>query len=350
MQHKTYNLKQSIMAVFLLFVSCFMFRVSWASAQFELPTIGSIKPAISLSSDPLTPLPNSTITIAANLSGVTGSGSSNYTWFLNGVRQTEHSGLNKSKFTFKASAIGIVYRINVNVTMPGGGVLSDAAVFTVSDVDLSWNASSEAPAGYRGKTLPTKKSAVLISALPTIYQPGTKALISSGGLVFNWFINGKLQADKSGIGRSDLNFYVGSFSGGSEEIRLEVKTGDSTVSLNKFVTVPIMRPQTFIYVADNKTSLPYGKALRDFFIESATVKAIDFVAENYFFNFPKNRLKWSWLVDSREIMGGGDKPWSAVLNVPENIARPFSFQVRAVAQNPQEDLEIAESTANLKVR
>lgn len=327
-----------------------MLFIATTNAQFELPTIGSIKPAISLSSDPLIPLPNSTITIAANLSGVTGGGSSSYVWFLNGTRQNESSGSNKNSFTFKAGTIGTVYRINVNVTTQGGGALSDAAVFTVSDIDLSWNASNEAPAGYRSKIFPTQNSTISISALPSIYRPGTKTIIGSDSLIFNWFINDKLESNKSGTGKSDLSFRVDGFPGSDPRIRLEILTEDKTISLNKFITIPVVWPQTFLYLTDNKTALPYGKALKDFVIKSSTVKSLDFTAENYFFNFPKNQLKWNWLVDNKEIAGGGDKPWSAVLNIPSGITQPFSFQIKASAKNPQNDLESAESTVNLEIK
>ncbi len=191
---------------------------------------------------------------------------------------------------------------------------------------------------------------VMISALSFIYRPGSKTLISSGGLTFNWFINDKLESDKSGAGKSDLSFRVDSFAGSDIEIRLEIITEDKTISLNKFITIPVVRPQIFIYLAYSKTGMPYGKALKNLIVKSTIDKSLNFMAENYFFNFPKNRLNWAWLVDSKEIVGGGDRPWSAILNVPPSVALPISFQIRAVAQNPKDDLESAGSTANLEIR
>ena len=331
-------------------VAYFLLFITTTYAQFNLPTIGDIKPTISLNSEPLTPLPNSTITITANLSGITGGGSSNYVWFLNGARQTESFGPNKNNFTFKTGAIGTIYRINVNVTTPSADILSDAVILTVSDVDLTWIANSQAPAGYRGKIFPTKNSTITVSALPFIYRPGSKTFISSGGLTFNWFINDKLESNKSGAGKFDLSFQVDGFPGSDIEIRLEILTNDKTISLNKFITIPVVRPQTFIYLADNKTGLSYGKALKNLVVKSTIDKSFDFTAENYFFNFPKNRLNWNWLVDNKEIAGGGDKPWSAVLNVPSGVTLPLFFQIRTVAKNPQDDLESAGSTADLEIR
>ena len=100
------------------FIVYFLLLNVTASAQFELPNIGNIKPAIILNSDPVTPLPNSAVAITASLSGITGVGDSNYAWFLNGARQTGASGLNKNTFAFRTGSVGTVYRVNVSATTP----------------------------------------------------------------------------------------------------------------------------------------------------------------------------------------------------------------------------------------
>jgi len=74
--------KKTILILAVIYISF----ATPALAQFELPNIGNIKPAIVLNSDPATPLPNSTVTITANLAGITEAGDSNYIWFLNGAR------------------------------------------------------------------------------------------------------------------------------------------------------------------------------------------------------------------------------------------------------------------------
>ena len=207
------------------------------------------------------------------------------------------------------------------------------AALAQSDVDLSWNASNEVPAHYRGKILPTKNSIVMVSALPFI----------SGDLIFNWFINDKFQLDKSGVNKSDLSFKIDGFPGSDVEIRLEILTADKSVFLNKFITIPVVWPQIFI--------LSGGKALKNLIVESKVEKSLDFTAENYFFNFPKSRLKWNWFIDNKEIADkGGNKPWAAVLNIPSNAALPFFLQIKTAAKSPQNDLESAGSAINLEIK
>src|SRR3990167_7216151 len=99
----------------LLFAIGCMLYAGVAMAQFNLPTNQlpnlNLKPTLSLTSEPLTPQPNSIITITANLLGTTNVNNSDYTWFLNSTRQKEASGLNKNIFTFPVGDLGAVYKV-----------------------------------------------------------------------------------------------------------------------------------------------------------------------------------------------------------------------------------------------
>jgi len=338
------------MAVFLLFVSCFMFYVSSTLAQFDLPTSQlpnlNMEPTLSLTSDPLTPQPNSIITVTADLSALTNVDNSNYTWFLNSVKQKEASGLNKNIFAFRVGDSGAVYKVSVSISTPSGDNLSDSISLTVSDFDLTWSASSQAPASYKGKLLPTQNSIIGLSALPFIYRPGTKTLINNNNLIFNWRLDDKFSAGNSGINKSDFIFRVNDFAGVSKSVRLEIKTPDNAVSLSKSVAIPIIRPQTLIYFVAPKTAFPYGAALKNLTSISSN---FNFIAQNYFFNALPKDLKWQWFINNKEVASGGEKPWLASLNL-SNISRPFSTQVQVLVKNPTNDLETAQSTINLEVK
>jgi len=214
-----------------------------------------------------------------------------------------------------------------------------------NDVDLTWDANSQAPASYKGKLLPTQNSTVNISALPFVYWPGTKTLIANNNLIFNWYIDDKFSAGNSGAGKSNLIFTVNNYAGGSKLVRLEIKSSDGAVSISKIIEIPIARPQVFIYLADSKTGLPFGPALKNL-----TVGPIDlnFVAQNYFFNAPPKDLKWQWLVDGKEIESGGERPWLASLNLT-NIG-PLFTQIQTIVKNSSNELETAQATINLEVK
>ncbi len=336
--------------VVTIFFTIFFLSFFVANAQFGLPDRQlpnlNMKPVISLTSNPLTPTPNSTITVTANLLGITNVNNSNYTWFLNNVRQKEASGLNKNIFTFRAGDLGAVYKVSMGILMPNGDTLSDSISLTASDFNLAWSASSQAPASYRGKLLPTQNSTVSVSALPFIYRPGTKTLVNNNNLIFNWRVDDKFSANKSGVNKPDFLLTVRDFAGADKSIRLEIKTLDGAISLSKITAIPIVRPQTLIYFADPKTNLPYGIALKNLITKPTN---LNFIAQNYFFNAQSNDLKWQWFINNKEVASEGERPWLASLNL-SNISQLFSAQVQVLAKNPANDLETAQSTINLEVK
>lgn len=332
--------------VFLFFVSSMIFA-NITMAQFELPAIGSIKPTITLNSEPVTPLPKSTVLITANLSGVTGAGSSNYAWFLNGARQTGASGLNKNTFTFRAGDIGSVYKINVSVTTPNADILSDAISLTVSDVDLTWVANSKAPEFYRAKIMPTQNSLVTISALPFIYRPGTKNLITPNNLTYNWKVDGKIDSGKSGLNKLSYALRISNFPGNPHLVRLEIKTEDGAIFLSKDAPIPVAKPQISLHFSDSETNLPYGAALKNLIIRPAN---LNFIAQAYFFTAPAKDLKWQWFINNAKVGGETEKPWLATLNLANGFFERGAAQIKVAAQNPANELESAQSVTNLEIK
>lgn len=342
-------MKKIIKIFILLFaIGCLPYA---AMAQFTLPTNQlpnlNLAPTLSLSLDPQTPTPNSYATITANVSGITGANNTTFTWFLNGIKQATASGLNKNTFTFLTGAAGSVYKISAAVVTPNGDNLSDSIFFTASDCDLTWNAATEAPAGYGGKLLPIKNSSIMVSALPFIYVPGTKNTLAPSNLIYNWKLDNSLDTINSGAGKSTYNFTVTNYSGDFHTIRLEIQNQDGTISLIKNISIPVVSPQTLVYFADSKTNLPQSIALKNLVALSLN---FNFVAQNYFFNAANQQLKWQWLVNNNEITGETDNPWLATLNVPSDTARPFSAQIQTVISNPAYQFESSKSTINLEIR
>lgn len=312
-------------------------------AQFNIPTI---KPAISLISNPVTPLPNSTVVITANLSGVVSNGNSNYAWFLNGTRQADAFGTNKNTLSVRAGNIGTIYRASVNITTPSGENLSETLILTVSDVDLTWTANSKTPSFYKAKSLPTQDSMVTISALPIMYRPGTKSRISSGTLIYNWTVDGKFDPLKSGVNKQPYLLRTGNSLGGNV-VRLEVKTQDNAVSLTKEIPVPVVRPQIWLYFSDPETNMPFGIALKNLMTRGVN---FNFAAQTYFFTAPIENLNWQWFINNTEVRSSDEKPWLATLNLANNFFGQLSAQIKVAANNPNNELEIAQSITNLELR
>jgi hypothetical protein len=317
------------------------------SAQFDLPNL-NLAPTLSLTADPITPLPNSAITVTASLSGITNVNNSNYAWFLNGVKQTNASGLNKNAFAVRAGVLGTIYRIGVTISTPAGDNLSDSVSVTVSDIDLTWNSNNEAPVGYSAKIFPTQDSVVSISAFSSIYNPGTKTLLGSNGLIYNWYVNDKFSVNLSGLGKQDFGFIIGDPAGGNTSIQLDVKNESGVIALTKSITIPISRPQILVYLADSKTSIPIGAAIKNIVINTA--KLLNFTAQSYFFNTPNNQLKLNWIINNQIVSGRTNSPWLASFDVPANIVRPFNALIQVTAQNPNKLSEIDTVNINFQMQ
>ncbi len=335
---------KKVIKIFLIILIASFFPYT-AKAQFNLPTLKDVKSTLLLTPSPTTPLPESSITVTADLRGLNNNGS-NYTWFLNGVRQVNSSGLNKNVFTLVTGKIGTMYRVNVSAATPSGENLSETINLTVSDVDLTWTSNSKGPVFYRAKLLPTQNSIVTISALPFIYKPGTKNQISSESLIYNWIIDDKLDSLKSGINRQSYVFRNND-SLGNKIIRLEIKTQDNAVSLIKETAVPVVRPQTLLYFSDSSTNRPYGIALKNVIAKTAN---FNFVAEAYFFTVPIKNLTLLWFINNTEVKGLDEKPWLANLNLSDHSFGQLSTQIKVTAQNPDNELETSQSIVNLEIK
>ncbi|MFH1393156.1 MAG: hypothetical protein ABIG73_02145 [Patescibacteria group bacterium] len=320
-----------------------------ANAQFTLPTNQlpnlNMKPSLSLTVETQTPLPGAVVIATANLSGITSVNNSNFSWFLNGVTQKEASGANKNTFAFQVGSLGAVYKIGVDISMPGGDNLSDSISLTVSDFDMTWSANSQAPASYKGKLLPTQKSTLNISAMPFVYQPGTKTQLANSNLIYNWYVDDKFSAGSSGAGKSDLIFTVNDYAGANKSVRLEIKTSDGAVSISKGIDIPIIQPQVFVHLADFKTGFPYGVALKNLTVGPIS---LNFIAQNYFFNIVPDNLRWQWLIDDKEVASNSGKPWTASLNLAN--AGPLFARIKILVKNSANELETAQTTINLEVK
>ncbi len=152
---------------------------------------------------------------------------------------------------------------------------------------------------------------------------------------------------KSGLNKSSYAFRISNFPGNSHFVRLEIKTGDGAVSLSKDALIPVAKPQVLVYFSDPKTTFPFGIALKNLTVMPTD---LNFTAQTYFFSALIKDLKWQWFIGNIEVNDKTEKPWLATLNLANDSSGQFSVQIKVVAQNPNNKLEIAESLTNLEIR
>ena len=307
-------------------------------SQLILPSI------LSLKITPTTPLPNSAAVATAWLSGSDTSGV-NFIWFLNNVRQSDSSGVDKNTLSFQTGKLGSVYTVTVSVTTIIGENLRDSISFTVSDVDLTWSAQNQAPANYEGKLLPSEGTKIIVSALPIIFSPGTKTQLNPNNLNYRWFLNDIFNSSASGLGKSVFKYSAGA---NSDNLKIQISNTQNTLMVEKSATIPVVAPKVLVFLADSAGNISYRSAITAFVSnlgQKLTLKAVP-----YFFNLLPAQLNWSWFVNDKKMAETPRNPLVGSLEIPKDIVTPSNFQITITAFNPYFNAENAQNLININVK
>ena len=315
-----------------------MILVKVAAAQLVLPT------TLALKVNPTTPLPNSAAVATAWLSGSDTSGA-NFIWFLNNVRQSDSSGVDKNTLSFQTEKLGSVNTITVSVTTTIGENLRDSISFTVSDADLTWSAQNQAPTDYEGKLLPSEGTKMTVSVLPIVLSPGTKTQLNPNNLNYRWFLNNIFNSSASGLGKSVYKYSAGT---NGDNLKVQISNTQNTVMVEKSVAIPVVAPKVLIFLADNAGNIIYRSAITAFVSnlgQKLTLKAVP-----YFFNLLPAQLTWSWFVNDKKMAETPRNPLVGSLEIPKDIVTPSNFQITITAMNPYFNAENAQNLININVK
>lgn len=246
---------------------------------------------------PQSPGPNSPVSIS--LEGV-GSflGDATITWKMDG--KTVLSGTGARAYSFTTGALGITTRIEVTVASSQYGTFSRTFTFTPANVNLIWEADTNAPPLYRGKSLYSAGSRLRVVAFPQVSASGS--LVSSSSFSYQWSLNGELQPGASGLGRSVFSFQ-GSQLRGNETVGVDVMQGEERVAHSE-VTIPASEPLLYLYEKDPLRGPLYDTALagQGILTEQETV----LYAAPYFFSNDSLRaqaLQYDWAVGGETVTG-----------------------------------------------
>lgn len=305
--------------IIVLIISATLFIKFPAYAQ-EIPVFNAV---FNLTADPLIPKPGSLVTVRADLLNVSGQ-PADFRWSLNGVFDAKSSGLNKNAFQFKAGPLGSIYTARVTITLPGGQTLSDSMNFTVSDIDLTWQAKTQAPVDFFGKLLPSQNSTIVVSANPQFFSQGSTGLINPRNLVYNWSRGGALDSANSGLGRSTFIFKTSNDAGENEEIHLEILGQSRTLTADTLI--PVVSPE-IVLNAKNKEANSYLASTQALFLQTSDQVEID--AKPYFFANPLNQIQWQWFSDNIEIQNSKNES-TISLNLKDINSFPFLSTIRVL--------------------
>jgi len=154
------------------------------------------------------------------------------------------------------------------------------------EITLTWSTDTYVPLDYPGKALPSRGSAVEITA--NIDSPG----INPQELIYNWFLNDAIQKAGSGQGKQVFRFNIGESITKVNLIKVEVSNREKTVAaVSSYLPLKPVEPEIILKTkARFLTSLNLEK---NYLISGN--QEIEFFAQPYFFNINNvNELNYSW--------------------------------------------------------
>lgn len=279
-----------------------------------------------------TPLPNETVRVIATLP-TQDFRTTEFSWSQDG--KVVSSGIGQTEFQFITKRnVGDTTRIVVNARLSNGTTLSKSQIFRTADALITIASGSLTPPHYKGFNLPTIGSKINLSALALVPA-------NSGALSYRWFVDRSLLPTN---GANKAVFEANAPLGGSHEVRLEVQNQTKTVHIIKTISIPVARPEVFLY-RDPVSLVP---------IEDQSVVAgqkVRFTALPYFFNSTIKDLSFRWQFLNNEIVGSGDAPNSIEAVAPaQNFLNAFRSSLRVVVENPRAIFEQAQISLPLAIQ
>jgi len=262
-----------------------------------MPAFAQVNPtysaALTISSDPSYPTPNSFVELTAE-SPLLDLQDSTIQWTVNG----SPAGTGES-VRVAVGALGRPTNVQVSVT---GATGSDSATLTIipASIDLLWESDSYVPPFYKGRAQPGSGSSVRVLAIPHFVN-GSGALVPSSSLQFTWKLNGAVDRAQSGLGESSAVFPAASLYG-NDTIDVTVKTSDGSIAAESSVAVQTQDPQLALYEDNPLFGVMYHAALSS--IGSASESETSFVAVPYFADAVSandHSLAYQWTVNGSSV-------------------------------------------------
>lgn len=299
---------------------------------FIVPFVGSAQLAyfdnIDLKISPNDPSPGEIVSITVNAFSFD-INQSFFTWYVGGSIYDQGIGLDEIKIEARSANLQSVVTVVVNTE--NGIILEEQIVIQPTEVTLLWEAQTETPIFYKGKTLHTPGSEIKLVAIPNLFQNGRK--ISSRNLVYTWEINNKVLGSLSGVGKSSITINNPT---SLRDMKAEVfvETQDGLVHGRDTIIISVEKPEVYLYKEDLLLGRNYDNILQNTF--SLMDKEIIVFAESFFFS--PNTLSYSWKIDNKLLSTTGNK---ITIQSPEEGEALSSIDVSV--KNSQKFLQSAES-------
>jgi hypothetical protein len=249
-------------------------------------------------------------------------------WSVNGSPKAAGNGLRT--FTFTMGPAGKSTVVGLTVVPIKTAPFTRNFTFTPGSVLMLWEAATYVPPFYQGKSLYVPGADIRVVAVPDV-RDAAGNLIPTSELNFKWQINGDAYADRSGLGVDVLTF-PGNWSGGTEEVVVNVLRKDGSKAAKGVVFIPDNNPLVLFYKKDPLRGMLYDHALTG--NERLTETETTIVAEPYYISGRSRKSvsnEYSWTLNGESVAPQGNDP--AVITLRQNSGQTGSVTLAFSVRN-----------------
>lgn len=242
---------------------------------------------------PSSPTPNEEVTAEVRIFSFE-TNTARIIWTRNG--SVSLSGIGAKTFRFRVGDIGKKETIQVTARATDGREIQTIKEFLIGDIDLLWFADTATPPEYGGKALASPFSLITVTAIPHFSAGG--AQLFSKDVLYEWSVDGRKDANASGIAKNVLHFRAGAVTG-NHQVALKAINKLKNSVLEKTASIPIREPEAHIYEERPLEGPNVGQSLSQTTFRLGDIKS--FRAIPYF--FPKEDspfLSYAWKQNDEE--------------------------------------------------
>jgi hypothetical protein len=202
----------------------------------------------------------------------------------------------KTLSDFIASQDGSTDIINIYVRKFEGGVIERVIKIVPSEIDIIYEANTQIPPFYSGKSNFTHESMIKIIAMPRVLDD-SGIIINHKDFKYTWSVNDKKITEYSGIGKNTL-FFESDFITESLKINLEVEHMYSDFRTSKNMALVPQNPMVLNYEVNPIFGIIFDKSLP----EEVQLDRKELTIKSFPYFFNKNSfIDFSWFMNDNLI-------------------------------------------------
>lgn len=222
---------------------------------------------------------------------------SSMTWYVDGA--VTQRGFGVKEQVIKAPDVGKEKNVSVEITDQNDSRTIKRYTVRPQNVDIIWNSDTYTPPWYRGKSLYTRGSSVVFTAVPNVVLSNGKT-VRSQDLFYTWEVNGGVIANAKGVGKTNATLSLPASR--SSKVAVMVETLDGSYKAYKQIDLEAEEPDLVLYEVSPLLGMVLNRALGATYVLQA--REVTFTAVPYFFSTPLMNMRvmeYEWFLNNQKI-------------------------------------------------